>query len=325
MAGVEISTDGGKTWHPATGTTNWTYSGTPTEIRRRYCGLAPLTTAATSNPPSPESEEYFVPVFLVGVNIAPAAVDSGDGSGDRSRREVLLGCHRNYRRHAVLQIREEHRHPCWKVWNMAGQRLATVTFTGESASGWQTDTLSPALAVTANTMYMVSYFAPAGHYSQDKGFFYNHPSPPPEGNGSTDSAPLHFTRSLPGNHNGFYRYGRSSTFPDRIYAAEYYWVDVVLPPVAPPPSSVTPLFSPPALPFPAPPPASPSCPAPAPAVSSVFPANSATGVDVGVKPAATFNQAVTGRRWRSPSRMRQCRWLGRVPTIRPAARYVHPR
>ena len=32
----------------------------------------------------------------------------------------------------------------------------------------------------------------------------------------------------------------------------------------------------------------------APAVSSVFPANNATGVAVGVKPAATFNQAVTG-------------------------------
>ncbi|MEQ1787747.1 MAG: hypothetical protein ABL966_11885, partial [Acidimicrobiales bacterium] len=28
VAGVEVSLDGGKTWHPATGTTQWTYTGT---------------------------------------------------------------------------------------------------------------------------------------------------------------------------------------------------------------------------------------------------------------------------------------------------------
>ena len=30
VAGVEVSTDGGTTWHPATGTTNWTYRGSRT-------------------------------------------------------------------------------------------------------------------------------------------------------------------------------------------------------------------------------------------------------------------------------------------------------
>src|SRR5207248_8153213 len=29
VAGVEVSVDGGSTWHPATGTSNWTYSWTP--------------------------------------------------------------------------------------------------------------------------------------------------------------------------------------------------------------------------------------------------------------------------------------------------------
>src|SRR5262249_3604584 len=40
VAGVEVSTDGGATWHPATGTTSWSYSwiaaGSPTtQIRAR--------------------------------------------------------------------------------------------------------------------------------------------------------------------------------------------------------------------------------------------------------------------------------------------------
>ena len=29
VAGVEVSTDGGQTWHPAQGTTNWSYTWTP--------------------------------------------------------------------------------------------------------------------------------------------------------------------------------------------------------------------------------------------------------------------------------------------------------
>ena len=28
VAGIEVSTDGGTTWHPATGTTNWSYTWT---------------------------------------------------------------------------------------------------------------------------------------------------------------------------------------------------------------------------------------------------------------------------------------------------------
>ena len=51
----------------------------------------------------------------------------------------------------------------------AGTRLATVTFTGESASGWQTATFSTPVQVTAGTTYVASYYAPAGHYSVTAG------------------------------------------------------------------------------------------------------------------------------------------------------------
>ena len=51
VAGVEVSTDDGRTWHPATGTTSWTYSwsahGAPSAKSRR----ARSTTPATSSPP----------------------------------------------------------------------------------------------------------------------------------------------------------------------------------------------------------------------------------------------------------------------------------
>ncbi|WP_456510259.1 DUF4082 domain-containing protein [Arthrobacter sp. TE12231] len=266
VAGVEISTDGGKTWRPATGTTSWTYQwiahGNPTSTLQSRA----VDDSGNLESPAPGSvTNISCPCSLVGVNVAPAAADSGDGSGVEVGAKFytdVAGTISAVRFYKAAKNTGTH---VGNVWNMSGQRLATATFTGESSTGWQTVSLSPALAVAANTMYVVSYYAPAGHYSQDEGFFYNHPSPPPAGNGSTDSAPLHFTRSLPGTPNGFFRYGTSSTFPNQIYDAEYYWVDAAF---------------------------SPSAPA-APAVSSVSPASGATGVDVGVKPAATFNQAVT--------------------------------
>ena len=42
--------------------------------------------------------------------------------------------------------------------------LATATFTGETATGWQQATSRPG-AVAADTTYVASYYAPVGRYS----------------------------------------------------------------------------------------------------------------------------------------------------------------
>jgi fibronectin type 3 domain-containing protein len=44
----------------------------------------------------------------------------------------------------------------WGDFGCFGKLLGTTTFSGESASGWQTQTLSPAVNIAANTTYMVS-------------------------------------------------------------------------------------------------------------------------------------------------------------------------
>ena len=46
-----------------------------------------------------------------------------------------------------------------------------MTFTGETATGWQTRHLPRRVPVTAGTTYVVSYLAPQGHYSYTSGFF----------------------------------------------------------------------------------------------------------------------------------------------------------
>ena len=49
------------------------------------------------------------------------------------------------------------------LWTTAGQLLATATFTNETASGWQQVNFSTAIPVTANTVYLASYFASVGN------------------------------------------------------------------------------------------------------------------------------------------------------------------
>src|SRR6476620_6482265 len=58
------------------------------------------------------------------------------------------------------------------LWTSSGSLLATGTFTNETASGWQSMVFSSPVAVTADTTYVASYFAPNGHYSADLNSFY---------------------------------------------------------------------------------------------------------------------------------------------------------
>jgi hypothetical protein len=104
------------------------------------------------------------------------------------------------------------------LWSPTGTRLATATFTGESASGWQQVTFSAPVAVAANTVYVVSYHCPKGHYSIDLNYFAED---------GVDSPPLHLPADGVGGGNGVFAYGASSSFPTNTWFASNYWVDVV--------------------------------------------------------------------------------------------------
>jgi len=101
------------------------------------------------------------------------------------------------------------------LWSSAGAQLATGTFIGETASGWQQVTFATPVAITANTTYVASYHTTVGHYSADQNFFTTT---------GVNNAPL---EALPGN-NGVYVYGPGGVFPSNSYNSTNYWVDVVL-------------------------------------------------------------------------------------------------
>jgi hypothetical protein len=65
------------------------------------------------------------------------------------------------------------------LWTVTGTLLAQVTFTGETASGWQTAYLASPVVLAANTAYVASYHTDAGNFAVDRPYFatsyYNAP------------------------------------------------------------------------------------------------------------------------------------------------------
>jgi hypothetical protein len=140
------------------------------------------------------------------------------------------------------------------LWSASGTKLAEVTFTGESASGWQTARLPRPVRIEANQTYVASYFAPNGRWARTLSYFALD---------GYDNGQLHALLDGPGARNGVYNSG-SSAFPTQSYRATNYWVDIVFETTA---NDVT-----------------------APRVATVTPANGATDVAVTAEPTAQFDE-----------------------------------
>jgi hypothetical protein len=254
VGGVEVSTDGGTTWHPATGTTSWSYTFYPTGVSTQTLqaratddsgniGTAvsrQLTTSGANNmfgtrvPADPAVTDPDA--VEVGVKFVPqtAGLVSGirfyKGSGN-------TGTHTG------------------SLWSATGTQLATGTFSGESSTGWQTLTFSTAVAVNPNTTYIASYYAPNGHYAADELAF-----------SSLDwtAGPLVAPRSETSAGNGVFKYATGGGFPTDSFHDANYYVDVTFLPSA---SS-------------------------GPSMVSAAPITNSTGVSLSVHPSAVFSKSL---------------------------------
>jgi hypothetical protein len=221
VAGVEVSVDGGATWHRAEGTSNWSYNwvpgsagtsvlqarasddsgnlevpsaSTPVTVTPRSC---PCTIWDQSETPEIASDDEAVALEL-GVKFRT------DSSGYISALRFYKGAG-NTGTHTG------------KLWTSSGTLIASLTFTGETSSGWQQTSFSTPVPVSANTTYVASYHTNVGRYSSTTGYFAT---------SGVDRAPLHAPASGVSAGNGVYAYG-ASAFPSSTWAATNYWVDVV--------------------------------------------------------------------------------------------------
>jgi hypothetical protein len=107
------------------------------------------------------------------------------------------------------------------LWSNTGILLGTVTFTNETASGWQQMNFTTPVSISANTTYVASYHTNAGHYADDQDYFAA---------SSVTNGPLTALVDGADGGNGVYLYGASSGFPNQTWESSNYWVDIVFQP-----------------------------------------------------------------------------------------------
>ena len=145
----------------------------------------------------------------------PGTVDSGDGNpvelGVKFKSDVA-GSVTGIRFHKAAANTGTH---IGGLWTSTGTQLASATFTGETASGWQEVDFATPVAITAGTTYVAGYFAPNGHYSVGTGL-----------GAAVDNPPLHTIPNAT-SPNGLYSYVFVSPFPTSSFNASNYLVDVM--------------------------------------------------------------------------------------------------
>ena len=244
VAGVEISTDGGTTWHPAPlsgpadTTVNWSYTwiahGAPsTTIETR----AVDDSGNLEKPSDGITVNVTCPCSLWGNNVVPSTPDSGDGTDVEVGVKFTSGQFGQVSGIRFYKATTNTGTHVGSIWTASGQLLASATFTNETSSGWQTVTFSNPVTILPNTTYVAGYFAPNGHYAATNGWFYPSPAPTPLGGAAINSPPLHALTNVNGG-NGVYVYTSSSAFPSNSFGAANYWVDVLFSP-SPAPGQVT--------------------------------------------------------------------------------------
>ena len=164
VAGVEVSTDGGSSWHPAQGKQNWSYTYIQKGLATASIQVRAVDDSANIGAPFTRQLQLTGPYSVFGQQV-PAVPDSGDGGAYElgmnftpSVDGFVTGT-RFYKSTANTGTHSG------SLWNSAGQRLATATFTAETPSGWQEVRFSQPVPVAAGQQYVISYTAPKGHYA----------------------------------------------------------------------------------------------------------------------------------------------------------------
>jgi hypothetical protein len=230
VAGVEVSTDGGKTWNPAIGTSSWTYSWFVSGYEAVKVEARAIDDSANIGAAStPVTVNVGCPCSMLGSR-TPSVADAGDtGSinvGVKFRSEVG-GTVNGIRFFKATANTGTH---LGDLWTAGGELLAQATFSGETTSGWQQVQFSSPVTITAGTTYVASYYAPKGHYS-DTAWQLN--NPPALGERMLEHPPLQILASTE-SANGVFEYGSKPEFPTQGYHADNYWVDVLFTPAVKP-------------------------------------------------------------------------------------------
>lgn len=215
VAGVEVSTDGGAAWHPAQGKQNWTYTYIQKGLDTAGIKVRAVDDSANIGSASTRNLQLTGPYTVFGQEV-PVVADSQDGGAYELGMKItpsVDGFITGVRFYKSTANTGTH---TGSLWNASGQRLATATFTSETASGWQKVQFSQSVAVTAGQKYTVSYTAPKGHYAtkEHQWSSFGFTAPPLTIAGGFGSEPAGV-------------YGSPDAFPQNSFGNGNYFVDAV--------------------------------------------------------------------------------------------------
>jgi hypothetical protein len=166
VGGVGISVDGGSTWHPASGRSSWTFTWLPTKSGNINLRSRAVDDSGNLETPSPGMTVRVAPRTCPCSMWSDSTVPQNPSTSDTGSVELGVKFHASEAGY-ILGVRfykgsaDTGTH-IGNLWTSAGSLLATATFTNETASGWQQVNFATPVAISANTTYVASYFAPVG-------------------------------------------------------------------------------------------------------------------------------------------------------------------
>jgi hypothetical protein len=228
VALVEISFDGGQTWSPVNGTTNWSYSWTPAvegnyDIVVRAIDDSLNLPDLASLPPQilevteaviPETVSLFEPFTAYDGVLASDAQPLHLGTNFSSSVAGQVTELKYYRDAADADdtdVRNAY------LWDSSGTLLASAQFvSAPGESGWQTVALNVPVSILAGQQYVVSYET-TDNYAATNSFFGGEFTEPFGVLSAPDAA-------------GVYAYSGSPVLPTNSFQDTFYWVDVTFAP-----------------------------------------------------------------------------------------------
>jgi len=227
VGAVEVSLDGGRTWHSAVGHENWTYDWTPSSLSDSTTLMVRASDDSANLQPTPTTATFEIS----GGSTMWSNLADPDTSLSDETKPVELGMKFRSDVSGYIAAIRFYKGPkntgthIGNLWTSDGTRLASVTFANESASGWQQAFFPSPVRIAANTTYVISYYAPNGGYATNQNFF----------NTGLDTPPLHALADGVDGPNGVYVYATGGGFPKETFRASNYWIDVLFRvPVGPP-------------------------------------------------------------------------------------------
>ncbi|WP_248580518.1 DUF4082 domain-containing protein [Nocardioides sp. InS609-2] len=214
VAGVEVSTDAGVTWHAATGTTAWTYAYAPRSVGSSPIRVRAIDDSANIGDTVSQAVSVTCPCSIFGPEVPKITAANDSSANELGVRIVALadGFVTGVRFYKGTGNSGTH---VGSLWSSSGQRLAQATFTNETATGWQQVAFASAVPVTAGQVYVASYTAPAGRYALKTWGFSDGPQ---------EAGAFVIEGGYGAAAGG--RYAAPGAFPASSYQNSNYYVDV---------------------------------------------------------------------------------------------------